>query len=104
MAELVRGNMSDPGVSSLLTEDLGNAVGGDRTVPFDEQPIRADVGGTVLGDPVVEQFLDMRVQWDVAVVVELADWDPKPVGGTDLHYRIDCQAEQLTTTDAGAGQ
>jgi len=46
----------------------------------------------VLTDPVVEHVLELRVQRDVAVVVELADRDPKPVGGADLDNGVDVRA------------
>ena len=64
----------------------------------------AQSGGPVVGDPVVEQFFELRVQRDVAVVVQLADRDPQPVGGADLHDRVDGEGEQLAAADAGAGE
>ena len=57
-----------------------------------------------MGDPVVEQVFELRVQRDVAVVVQLADRDPQPVGRTDLHDRIDGEGEQLAAPDAGTGK
>jgi len=44
------------------------------------------------------------VQRDVAVVVELADRDPKPVGGADLDNGVDGEGEQFAFADAGAGE
>ena len=58
----------------------------------------------MVGDPVVEQVLQLWVQWNVAVVVELADRDAQPVGGSDLHDRVDGQGEQFAAADAGACQ
>ena len=55
-------------------------------------------------DPVVEHVLQLRVQGDVAVVVQLAGWDPKSVVRADLDDRVDGEREQLTFTDPGAGQ
>src|SRR5215207_7531452 len=61
---------------------------------FDEQqPDRAQPGGAVVGDPVVEQFLQLRVQRDVAVVVEFADRDPKPERRADLDDGVDGEGE-----------
>ena len=60
--------------------------------------------GPVVGDPVVEEFFQLRVQGNVAVVVQLADRDPQPVGGADLHDRVDGQFEQFAAADAGAGE
>jgi hypothetical protein len=47
----------------------------------------------VVGDPIVEQWFELWVQRDVAVVVELADRDPQPVGGADLHDSVDSERE-----------
>ncbi|WP_392755300.1 hypothetical protein [Streptomyces sp. LN590] len=51
--------------------------------------------------PVVQQRLHLRVQGDVAVGVHLADRDAEPVGGADLHDRVD-SAIGLTDTDLAA--
>jgi hypothetical protein len=57
-----------------------------------------------MGHPVVQQLLELRVERDVAVVVELADRDAQPVGRADLHDCVGGQAEQFAAADAGAGQ
>jgi len=44
------------------------------------------------------------MQGDVAVVVELAERDPKPVGRADLDDRVNSEREQLALADPGAGQ
>ena len=54
--------------------------------------------------PVVEQFDEVRMQGDVAVVVEFADRDPQPPAVVDLHYRVAGQGAQFADPDAGAGQ
>jgi len=56
------------------------------------------------GDPVVEEVFQLRVQGNVAVVVQLPDRDAKPVGRPDLHHGVDGECEQLAASDAGAGQ
>jgi len=58
----------------------------------------------VLADPVVEHVLELWVQRDVAVVVELADRDPEPVGRADLDDGVDGESEQFAFADAGAGE
>ena len=46
----------------------------------------------------------MRVQGNVAVVAQLAQRHVQPVGGADLHHGIDCEVEEFTLAQAGAGQ
>jgi hypothetical protein len=47
---------------------------------------------------------ELGVQRDVAVVAELAERDPQPVAGADLHDGAGFQAGQLAGPHAGAGQ
>ena len=61
-------------------------------------------GRAVVGDPVVEHLLQLRVERDVAVVVQFADRDPRPERGADLDHGVDGEGEQLALADAGAGQ
>ena len=58
----------------------------------------------MVADPVVEHLLQLRVQRDVAVVMELADRDAQPERRTDLHDRVDGQSEQFALADTGAGK
>ena len=44
---------------------------------------------------VVDQGEQVWVQWQVAVVVQLADRDVQPVTGTDKHDRIGAEADEL---------
>jgi len=62
-----------PGADGLVVEDLADPVAGERPVAVDEQSIRTNPDGPVVGDPVVEEILELWVQRDVAVLVELAD-------------------------------
>ena len=95
MPKLVSGDVSNSRVRRLLTEDLGNAMSGDRTVPFDEQTVGADVGGSVVCNPIVEQFFELRMQGDIAVVVQLAERDPQPVRRANLYDRIDGRSSTI---------
>jgi hypothetical protein len=61
-------------------EDLGNPMGGDRTVPFDEQSVGADIGGSVVCNPA---FVSPNYQVSNDVVVTLGNWVPN-----GAHVRI----------------
>ena len=50
------------------------------------------------------ELFELRVQRDVAVVVELADRDPQPERRADLHDSVDGEVEQLASANPGAGQ
>ncbi len=71
--KLVGRDVSNSCFCSLLTEDLGNPMGGNRTVSFDEEPVGADLSGTVICDPIVQELFELRMQGDVSVVVQLAE-------------------------------
>jgi hypothetical protein len=43
----------------------------------------------MMGDPVVEELLELRVERNVPVVVELANGYTEPVGGPDLDHGVD---------------
>src|ERR1700747_3891272 len=75
----------------------------DALAVLDEQVAAAQAGWSA-GEPLVEEVLQLRVQGNVAVVAQLAQRHVQPVGGTDLHYGIDCEIEEFTITHAGSGQ
>ena len=104
VAELVRGDVADARVGAEPAQRGGDAQRGDGTVAFEQEPVGAQAGGPVVGDPVVEQRLELRVQGDVAVVVELADRDAEPVGGADLDDGVDGERPELARAHPGAGQ
>lgn len=91
VAELVSGDVLDPGGRRLVMEDLADPVAGERPVRFDQEAVRAQPGGPVVGDPVVEKLFELGVQRDGAVVVELADRDAQPEGRADLHDGVDTE-------------
>ena len=70
---------------------------------LDEQVAAAQAGWSV-GEPLVEEVLELRVQGNVAVVAQLAQRHVQPVGGADLHHGIDCEIEEFTFAQAGSGQ
>jgi hypothetical protein len=57
VTQLVGGDVADAGLVGEAVQRGGYAQGGDRSVAFDQQPVGAPPGGTVVGDPVVEQLL-----------------------------------------------
>ena len=71
---------------------------------FEEEPVGTQPGGPVVGDPVVEHFFELWVQWDVAVVVKFADRYAQPERGTDLNHCVNGEAEQFALADPGAGE
>ena len=75
----------------------------DALAVLDEQVAAAQAGWSV-GEPLVEEVLELRVQGNVAVVAQLAQRHVQPVGGADLYYGIDCEIEEFTFTQAGSGQ
>ena len=93
-----------PASAPRPAQRVGDAQRGDGTVAFEQEPVGAQAGGPVVGDPVVEQGLELRVEGDVAVVVELADRDAEPVGGADLDDGVDGERPELARAHPGAGQ
>jgi hypothetical protein len=89
------GDVADPGGVGQVPQRFGHAVVADGPVVFEQKAIGAQPGGPVVGDPVIEQLFELWVQWDVAVIVQFADPDPQPVGGADLHDRVDGEGQQL---------
>ncbi len=82
----------------------GDAVRGEGAAAVEEEPVGAQASGSVVGDPVVEEVLELRVQGDVAVVVELADRDAEPVGGADLDHGVDGEGAEFPRAHPGAGE
>ncbi len=65
---------------------------GDGPSAFEQQPVRAQPGRATVDDPVVEHLFELRVQRDVAFVVELADGDSQPERRADLEEGVDGEA------------
>jgi hypothetical protein len=62
------------------------------------------LGGHVPLPVVADQGHQLRVQRDVAVVVQLADRDVQPVSSADLHDRVVLESDQLADPQAGPDQ
>jgi hypothetical protein len=100
---LVGADVTDTGVVSDGVKCRVDSGRSDAATSLDEQQVGSDCAASV-GEPFVEQHLDLWVERDVAVVVELADRDSEPIGGTDLNDGVDCEAEQFAFAHAGAGE
>src|SRR3954468_5608503 len=98
------GDVADAGGFGNASQRGGDSVTTYRSIVFEQKMIRAQPLGPVVGNPVVEQLFELRVQRNVAVVVQLADRDPQPVGRADLHDRVNGEGQQLATADPGAGK
>src|SRR6202522_1099664 len=79
----------------------GPAVEGLAVVADDQQ---ARGTRTPPGPVVLDEVDEHRVEGDVAVVVELPDRDPQPVGTTQAEHGIVTQPAELTGPHAGASQ
>ena len=62
------------------------------------------VCGDVPGVVVVDEGDQVRVQWQVAAVVQFADRDVQPVPGADEHDRVGGQTGELADAQSGAQQ
>ena len=58
----------------------------------------------MLGEPVVEEFFEVGVERDVAVVVEFSDWGSEPVRGADLDDGVDGESEEFPASHPGSGE
>jgi hypothetical protein len=73
VAQLVWGDVADAGGVGDFGQGLVDVAGQDRPAAgAQEHAVGAQVGGP-LGDPLVEQGLQVGVEWDGAVVVELGE-------------------------------
>ena len=104
VAELVGVHVADAGVAGDRGDDAVHGAPVDRGVVIGEEPaLGPDVVG-VGGGPLGEELDEVGVQGDEAVVAELADRDPQPVGVADLGDGVGGQVAQLAGPQAGAGQ
>ena len=75
----------------------------DALAVLDEQVAAAQAAGSG-GDPGVEEILELGMQGDVAVGAQFPQRHVQPVRCPDLHHGIDCEVEEFTLAQAGAGQ
>lgn len=65
VAQLVGGDVTHVGLFADPVQGGDDAQRGDGPVALKEQQVRPQTGGPVVGDPVVEEFLELGVQRDV---------------------------------------
>ena len=75
----------------------------DRPTLLDEDQLAAQLFWP-FREPLVEQFLQLRVQGDVTVGVQFAQRDVQPVGRTDLHDGVGGQRQVLALAHTGSGE
>ena len=62
MPQLVGGDVADAGDLAQVPQRLGDTVVTDRPIVFEQKMIGAQSVGAVVGDPVVEEFFQLRMQ------------------------------------------
>jgi hypothetical protein len=101
--ELVRVQVADPGCLGDPDDHAVDPVTVQRPAGAIDQ--QQPVGVVALGGlPLAEQFDQLGVEGDVAVVVQLPDRDPQPVRVSELDHGIGSKTAQFTGSHAGAGQ
>ena len=91
-AQLAGGDVTDASGRGHRGEGGVEPGGGDPPAAFEEQDVRARRLPPV-GQPLVEQGLELGMQRNVTVGVQLADGDAQPERGPDLHDGVDGQVE-----------
>jgi hypothetical protein len=89
------GDAADDPADDMPVQDAA-VVGDQPLMAADMVQVRRGPGG--------EQRDEVGVQGHVPVVAELAERDPQPVPGADLHDRVSLQAGQFPGPHPGAGQ
>jgi hypothetical protein len=103
MPELMGMDMAQPGGGAGPVDEPGDGAPVQRAAVFAGQQQRVrwiDVGGAVA----VDEGGQVRVQGEVAVLVELADRDVQPWAGADLDHRAGPQGDVLADPQPGAQQ
>jgi integrase/recombinase XerD len=103
VAQAVRVDVTDPGCLGGFGDGPVNPVLPDPLAVLHEQKRGAQAVGPA-GKPVVEEILELRVQRNVAVRAELAQWHVQPVRGADLDDGVDGEVQELALAQAGAGE
>ena len=103
VTQAVRADVADPGGPGGFGHGPIDAALPDALAVLDEQVSTAEAGRP-LGQPGVEELLELGVQRDVAVDAELADGHVQPVGGADLHHGVDREVQELALAQPRAGQ
>ena len=103
VAQAMGADVADPGGAGSFGDGPVDAALPDPLAVLDEQVGGAQAGGPC-GEPGVEEVFELGVQRDIAVGAEFAERHVQPVGGADLHDRIDGEVQEFAFAQAGAGQ
>jgi hypothetical protein len=95
--------VGEPGCGAGLVDEPGDGVPVQRPAVLPRQQQRV-LGRDVRGAVVVDQFDQLWVQRQVAVLTELPDRDMQPGSGTDVHHRVGAEAGELADPQPGAHQ
>ena len=103
MAELVGRHVAGPGAFGDRRDVAGDGAPVERlaVVSFDEPPRACRGPGGVPGG---DELDELGEQWDVAVVVELADGDAQPVGAAGVDHGAGFERGEFTSAHPGPGQ
>ena len=92
-------DVADPGGAGSFGDGPVDAALTDALAVLGEQVRGAQAGGP-LGEPGIEEVFELGVQRDIAVGTELAERHVQPVGGADLHDRIDGEVQEFAFAQA----
>ncbi len=90
-----------PATLAIRPDDAGDLVPVQRFAVANDQPVSVVVAASKM---VVDEFDELWVERDVAVVVEFPDRDTKPVAAVDEHDSIRGEGAEFSNTQPGAGQ
>jgi len=101
VAQLVGVHMTDACSLGYSADDAGDLVPVQRLAVANDQPVDVVIPARLV---VVEEFDELWVEGDVAVVVELPDRNLEPVAAVDEHDSIRGEGAELTNPQPGARQ
>lgn len=93
VTQLVWMHMTNAGSLGYPADDAGDLVPVQRFTVSDDQPVDAVITVRLVAG---NEFDELWVEGDVAVVVELPDRDTKPVATVDEHDSIRCEGAEFT--------
>src|SRR5712691_5646671 len=103
VTQLVRRDAPESGMASDLFNSGVHSRCSDPAPMVGEQVVRTQ-GVAPSTEPLVEEGFKLRMEWDVAIAVQLADRHPQPVRRANLDNGIDGQIDELAATQASAGE
>jgi hypothetical protein len=104
VAQLVGVDVGEPRGGAGLVDHAGDGVPVQRPAVLPREQQRVGGGVDVAGPVVLDEGEHVRVQGQVAVLVELADRDVQPRAGADVHEGVGGQGGVLADPQPGAQQ